>query len=107
MNSGVIVNLDMETLKRTTIIICVLSISLITIIWFGNLLTSRNLPDNFITSTIGFGASDLFYILLLWVPYHFRDSKGIKVINLASFILSILPIAAIIIILKIMSSVQC
>jgi hypothetical protein len=97
----------MQALKNTTIVVSALSIVIITLIWLSTFIGSRELPNNFISTTLWIGAFELFYIAILWVHHHFRESKQIKVINWIAFILSMLPVLGFIVILKMMSGIEC
>ena len=82
----------MKALRRTTFIISLLSIVAIIFFWISMLTENGHLPEDALSISLKIACFELFYIVLLWVPYHFKESPQIITIDLIAFILCLMPI---------------
>jgi hypothetical protein len=89
-------------------IISVIFIVATTIICAGSLLQEEEVHfKDLLQSASLAGAVDLFFGLILWAPYHYRESRYAKGITYTALGLSLLPIIFIFIAIHMMSRVQC
>ncbi len=98
----------MKAIRNTSIIISAIFIAATTIIWMGVLLQKEEFHfKNFIQSALLVGGIDLFYALIIWFPYHYKESRYVNVITYTAFSLSLLPVLFIFFVIHLLSQWHC
>ncbi len=97
----------MRALRRTSVIISAICITVTTIIWLGTEFQGLLHGADFWPSTLFVAAIDFFFIGILWVPHRLKDSKYANISVWVAFGLSLAPLIVFFYILYRMSQIQC
>src|SRR5438045_3919794 len=97
----------MRALRRTSILISILFITVVTIAWAAIVLQSEHFSSALTGSVLYVVGLDLFFAVVLWAPYHFRDSKYANVVTCIAFALSLLPVIFIFVVINALNGMHC
>ncbi|MBS1565304.1 MAG: hypothetical protein JST39_13000 [Bacteroidetes bacterium] len=97
----------MKLIRVATIAISGAFVGLFTIMLFIAFLHDNEADNYYFMSPSPMVVLDLFYLMFLVIPYHYRESRYINAINWGAFILSIVPIVLVVLLLIAMSGTEC